>query len=458
MRKRLVVDAVLAFDAPFAVGGLEGGPQSDRPLLRDAGDRPALPGTSIAGCLRGLLSRLAPHLDEAWTGGVEELLGTPLDEREGRPSRLGVHDAEPLSSMDVRVRDGVGIDAWSGAARRRLKYDLEIADGRPRFQVRLELDLDGDLETVSRRRDLLALALWEWSDGRGALGARSGTGLGRFRLEELRARELDLADRETLRAWLRARPDGEDRLTPGGAPLGGVPEPAGARPARGDAGGVRAAISLVGVPPRLGGRAAGDGSWPGHVRVRTELRFASPLLVGGNVPLPTSTSDLDLEHITRGRPEGAVPILPGSTLRGLVRGRAARIVRTLGGVPAACDPNESGPLEDATPLDSRAAARRDLRACGRRLADAHSRMEGAGPAERTAGGPAAAADVRARSCPVCRLFGHTELGGRVRVEETDLTDPGDRLVLDHVAIDRFTGGAADARKFDAAPRTHGGAA
>ena len=66
--KRLIVDGVLAFQAPLAIGGLKPTPGSDRPILLDQRGQPAVPGTAIAGALRNLLARLLPHVppSERW--------------------------------------------------------------------------------------------------------------------------------------------------------------------------------------------------------------------------------------------------------------------------------------------------------------------------------------------------------------------------------------------------------
>jgi hypothetical protein len=64
-------------------------------------------------------------------------------------------------------------------------------------------------------------------------------------------------------------------------------------------------------------------------------------------------------------------------------------------------------------------------------------------------------EVYARSCLISRLFGFSALGGRIRFQDAFPREPSrfqQRLkLLDHVAIDRFTGGAADRRKFNARP-------
>ena len=435
MSRLLLVTGALRFTAPFAIGGGEPAPGTDRPLLRDDGDRPALPGTTIAGALRGPLERLAPHADlEGLRGNalVEDLFGSALDHaRGGTPSHLAIADATPLGDVAVSVRDGVGIDRASGAARKAIKYDLEIAGVGARYQLELALDLEHGEKTLTagdrRRIGLLALGLSGWTAGRGSLGGRAGTGLGAFVLEDLDARLVDLTDPEVLSSWLRARPDaGERRDLVDGQPLGDR-------------------FDLLGHCPALRGGAAGDGTSPGQVRVTVALDAPDPLLIAGLTPLRArpeaaekeqKVEDADAQPLTRPTPGGgAEAVLSGSAARGVLRSRVERIVRTFAGPRwqiAACDPH-----------------RKEV-SCAVQAAELHEATRNDSPAERRTLAPKLAADVRRKVCPACRLFGNAALGGRVVVEEVVLSSEPP-AVLDHVAVDRFTGGAADARKFDAAP-------
>jgi CRISPR/Cas system CSM-associated protein Csm3 (group 7 of RAMP superfamily) len=51
-------------------------------------------------------------------------------------------------------------------------------------------------------------------------------------------------------------------------------------------------------------------------------------------------------------------------------------------------------------------------------------------------------------CLACRLFGNEEWASRLRLR-VDRVEGGAPVPFDHVAIDRFTGGARDSLKFDA---------
>ncbi|MGH9181511.1 MAG: RAMP superfamily CRISPR-associated protein, partial [Acidimicrobiales bacterium] len=324
----------------------------------------------------------------------------------------------------------------SGGAKEDIKFDYEVAEGDAQFRVHLEFErgAPGD-QLAAAAEALLVLGLREWQEGRLTLGGRAGSGLGVFVLDEVEVRLLDLSDRDTLRNWLRARTSA--------APAGrqaGVVLPGGLN-----------ALGAVGARGVVAYQAGPDGSSPGWLTAVVDLQADGPLLVAGASPVPqivdhgpthvADTSGSDAQALgRRGGGGDTSPILPGSSLRGVLRSRAEQVVRFLGGPAAACDPFEDD-------------ARSPRLSCGRRAlpgAAAGLAVENASPARRRQleGGRALA--LRNGSCPVCRLFGTSQLGGRVTVAES-LLEGGSVQLLDHVAIDRFTGGAVDARKFDAAP-------
>lgn len=61
------------------------------------------------------------------------------------------------------------------------------------------------------------------------------------------------------------------------------------------------------------------------------------------------------------------------------------------------------------------------------------------------------------SCPACRLFGSTEFIGRIAISDAYLTNPAEQQIerRDGVGIDRFTGGAAHGAKFELDVVTNG---
>lgn len=129
--------------------------------------------------------------------------------------------------------------------------------------------------------------------------------------------------------------------------------------------------------------------------------FASPDIVEDMAPIVTFKDGVEQ------------PFLPGSSLKGVLRSHAERVMRTLSTNESVCNPFSRN-------------------SCGHRLQKS------------------AIPDAYAGSCPACRLFGSTAYSSRFYIDDAYMK-PGTKWSYekrDGVGIDRFTGGAADRAKFE----------
>jgi CRISPR/Cas system CSM-associated protein Csm3 (group 7 of RAMP superfamily) len=417
--KRLTYQGTLRFPFGFHTGDGRRLGVVDQPLFREADGQVALSGSSLAGVLRADLERLvrdsageaevcqrAPdcrclvcRLMGSWAGATRR----GDDERAAlRASRLHVLGGPALGATATRVRDRVGIDRRTRTAADRRKYDVEVVDGGVVFPFELRLDDAADDERLHLEAVLRRLAAgWLF------LGGKSASGLGRAEVASLARCELDLARPQALVEHLLADEptagaevvslipaEGEEWAAqwelPGGGPIEGCP------------------------PPR------------GQVRLHLELSFPLGFLV--NDPTEGLLAGLDHTFVRNG--EG-LPVLPGSALRGALRSRAEQILRTLGGSGAACDLNRRGhACHEAVERENQ-----------RRREEAHEEaLDFAGEV--------------ALHCPACRVFGSGRLASAVRLTDFRplLNATGASLRHEHVAVDRFTGGAAAGAKFNAEVR------
>ena len=160
-------------------------------------------------------------------------------------------------------------------------------------------------------------------------------------------------------------------------------------------------------------------------RLSATLRVVSAIRIGAGRDTSIDSSDLPVVKDLFGR-----PFIPGSSIKGAVRSYVERIVRTLApprwGAKATCNP--TGPragwcVSDLTRESFHDPA--DGRLLDRPIYDAH--------------------------CPVCKLFGSPWIASKVAFADATLIGEtwfGKYIVRDGVSIDRDTGTAADARKFD----------
>jgi CRISPR/Cas system CSM-associated protein Csm3 (group 7 of RAMP superfamily) len=400
---RLLAEGWLVALGPLHVGAAEAGSDSDLPLARDGQGRLYLPGTSLAGAFRAWTRQAADPatVEAAW--GFQR--PNPADSgrtTEAAASRIVVDDAvvELRSGLAEELRDGVGIDRKLGAAAMAVKYDRAVLPAGTRARLSLQAELPPDPGQAKAIRALVADLLAGLQAGELRLGAARTRGLGQVRLDELACWEQDLATFDGILAAI----DGIRTS---------VPAPVAAKPSR------RARTAPLAI----------EAAWhpAGPVLVRDPADgFAAQIL-----PLVTATG-----------PDQLALLLPGSAIKGVLRSQAERIVRTV----LQLDP----PTEDEP-------RRRFLRQVEVRLVDwlfgAAATRHAAGPSGSSGDGAGRA--LRGRGAlTVADSVGTIALNpSRWRQVRAAADDQALNQALQeaglggwsnsyHVAVDRWTGGAA----------------
>jgi CRISPR-associated RAMP protein (TIGR02581 family) len=153
-----------------------------------------------------------------------------------------------------------------------------------------------------------------------------------------------------------------------------------------------------------------------RILIDYRIEAASPLLVksGGRNADPSLP---DMEFVRTRTSLGVQLFIPGSSMKGVLRSHAERLLRAAFSTAAACDPTD----------------RRDN--CG---AQVRQRRD------------ASSADRYKMVCPACRLFGSTSVASRAQF--TDLMPPQDVQTITEirtsVGIDRLLGSAVRGALFD----------
>lgn len=496
---RLVIRGELQVPQALHVGSGEANRQTDAAIRRDAQGEPYIPGSSLGGLLRAAARDLAPFYFENPTAALDELFGSVK-----QASRVWVDDAyvtTPLPS-EIEVRDHVGVDRRRGAARPNLQYDNEVTPGDTcyRFEISIE-------EPTKPELGLLLAVLDFWSSEFGLqVGGRTTSGLGQARLvgESLEYFGISLDDREALRAYLL------DDTTD--TPIEFLPEQW--RKQRADLDALADSTHLV--PAIQPDAKFPEAFRPQHLLLTVALLLEEPLLVQAavaKIPDPNETSPgakrtADADFVTAlvasGGPEQEY--IPGSSLKGVLRARAEKIVRTLNlhhtnadttsddGYRAAqaeytaricacavthreslaswpesekllacfgtetkqrkaqkeADREAGGIREEAEQAKRKAEAEKERARNDRERDQAEDALYQA-DALRTYAEQVFASALYEKACVVCRLFGNSVMRGRLSVGDAQLIAQPTAKLFDHVAIDRFYGGAEDKQKFDTRP-------
>lgn len=298
-RRRVIVTGTLVARTAIHPGGHGAAGATDRAVARDGSHRPHIPGTALAGALRGWLSRR----DGADDGHLKDLFGHVAKE-EGHASHLLVEDAPALNlkvDRPLPIRDSVRIDRLTGTAADRLKFDREVLPAGTRFDLRMELDggSDDELSTVGEVVSALE---------RGAIRLGGGTarGLGRVGLEQVQWHQVDLATRAGMLAHL----SGE--------------------------------VAELDTPPAGSGHGDAD-----RLALRVDWEPEGPVMVKGPVEVGSLKIAPLMEPVVAVRDDGSegvhlAPVIPGASIKGALRSHAELIMRTIRG-EATPDPHSGEP-------------------------------------------------------------------------------------------------------------------
>ncbi|GAB4180041.1 MAG: RAMP superfamily CRISPR-associated protein [Roseiflexaceae bacterium] len=290
--RRLVVHGELILASPAHFGTGERGDLTDMDLARDAlSGAPLLPGSSIAGALRAaLLQRQHGYgADRAAATAAALLFGGDKGEAEGAQSPLIIDDALASQTAST-VRDRVKIEHDTRTASDGAKFDIELIPAGTTFPLRFELLISANHDSAVLVQ-ALATVLTMLEQGEIRLGARRTRGLGRCHAGTWRISEYAVGTPAGMLAWLRATDAAELAVPP--------------HPQIAAALGITTLLSDQRQMVTLEVRCAVDGA----------------MLVRAPAPLRRGSTP-DVIQLS----EGGQLVIPGSSIAGALRARAARIL------------------------------------------------------------------------------------------------------------------------------------
>ncbi len=213
---KTIVMGELVLDAPLLVGaGAGGSDEQDIHIVRDSEGKPFLPGTSLAGALRAFMKDENPLM-------ADLLFGT-----EGTGSSKGGLPAlqSSLSISDIRlegrtvIRDGVAIDVITHTATDQAKYNYEAIDSSSRGLFSMLITLRGIHEDYRNSVEKNIKRLIKYLMSGISVGAHTAKGLGRIHVERMTEDTYDFRKPEDVLAWLSV--PGKEVFANGHAPAPG---------------------------------------------------------------------------------------------------------------------------------------------------------------------------------------------------------------------------------------------
>ena len=210
--QRLRISGMLEAVVPLHVGGdnRNNDPESDLPLACDGRGKPYIPGTALAGPLRTWMER---HFDkdENW---MKSLWGWQPDQKstqEGAASRLHMENAVVSlpQAATVELWDGIAIDRQWGVAASGFKYDRMVLPRGSRIPMEILVELPVDTEESKKVQDGLAYLLGTLKNDGIAIGAGGSRGMGQVKLLQAAVRQEEWGSRRGVINLLKA-----EKLTP----------------------------------------------------------------------------------------------------------------------------------------------------------------------------------------------------------------------------------------------------
>ncbi len=368
---RIVVEGTLKLITPTSLSNGDADGLTDISLIKDEFSGNALlTGTSICGALRNYLRECENGFNNPNESDIAvKLFGSHEDN--GSQSLLIIDDAVSSEKPKTELRDGVRIDGKIRTAVDKAKFDLELLESGTAFPLRFEL-LICEGQDRNALVTALATALRGFENGEINLGGRKRRGYGECKVEGWKVRCYELNKKESLLDWLKF----------GGIELEKHPTN---KQVEIEKGNIETTLKIT-VDPNSDIRNYFElNAWfaiDGSILIRSGSKFSDKY-------------QPDSVHLRSKRNRVDKPIISGTSLAGVLRHRATKIVNTL-------KSNDDGSFVDSMfGVDMQKSKKRTF-------------------------------------------------ASRLEVSETVIKNIHD-LVHTRVKIDRFTGGAFDSALFDAVP-------
>ncbi|HEY9803120.1 MAG TPA: RAMP superfamily CRISPR-associated protein [Leptolyngbyaceae cyanobacterium] len=301
INERIIVKGTLILDTPTCLGSGDHDGDADLMILRDSIEAKALlMGSSIAGALRNYL--------QEFVGGAnakEKLLfGGDRHNDDVEQSPLIINDAISSELIQTELRDGVEINSITRTAADKSKYDLELLEAGTNFELYFEL-LIGEGNNREQLIKELLIVLQGLENGEISLGMKKQRGFGRCHVKLWQVWRFDWKQLDDIKKWLNF----EHWATHLHQNHKSFPK-------------IVEAFQEVGIKVKPDCKDNRN-----RFTIQAIFTLASPLLIrSSQADTQKVPDDVHLKSRRNGEPKS---IIPGTSLAGVLRHRAERIVKTL---------------------------------------------------------------------------------------------------------------------------------
>lgn len=307
IESRLRIRGKLVAETPLHVGGFGESPDTDLPLAQNGRGEWYVPGTSIAGTLRSQCERNfgAALTDSLFAWRARETdKNQKAEELEQRKhaSFVLIEDAIIENAEDAvsEIRDGVGIDRFYGVAAEKAKFDRAILPRGTRLNFVMTVEI-AENQNPNQSKAIVRQLLEALTKSRVRFGAAKTRGLGRMKLKDCKIKEEEFKGFDAI---IRLLKDGneEKRLVD----WRNVFESSLSEEEKTELGKLRRDQPQLSI----------ELTWKSRLPVMVKAGYD-----GIGVDMLPLTSSVDKGKVAL--------VLPGSSIKGVLRSHAERIIRTV---------------------------------------------------------------------------------------------------------------------------------
>lgn len=268
---KLILNGKIKLESPLLIGNGEK-ERCDNDVLLDNEGNPFIPASSFIGVLRHHIKLTEENQDlENFWGFTKDNLGSQ--------SSIACMDLFLTKEFKIVIRDGIKIDNKTGIVEEKKKYDYEIVERGAVFDLNIEISLHENEEQFAKQ--MMGTICKELEKSKVNIGAKTNSGFGKIKLIEKKIYEFDFKQKKDVLRWLK-----QDLQNS-----------------------IKTELPSFEIRPK-------------EFIINANFKLKNSLIIRS---YPSSPEMPDAVHIKSGNDY----VLPGTSLKGAIRARAERILKTL---------------------------------------------------------------------------------------------------------------------------------
>lgn len=200
IKGKVIIQGELHLKSPMIIGSGHN-EFADIEVIKDSEENPFIPATSLTGVIRHYFDENYPERSKETDHFFGYFRKKNNEKHESIQSAFICHDLY-AQKAHVRTRDGVKIDPSFQIAEDMGKYDFEIIEKGAVFNLFWEVTIR-NIHDPDTFKQLLATIISPLKEGNLLLGAKTNSGFGKCKLKKLCISQFDFSNKDDVLRWLK---------------------------------------------------------------------------------------------------------------------------------------------------------------------------------------------------------------------------------------------------------------